>query len=795
MASRKGSASSPATANAVSDKQLRKLTTFLAELETNCNQALNDYYGTVVPSGDGPDLLGLDAPGNVEATIERLAQMIVCTVGKIDKRFSSKFLLLTGSTYEHYKINQPDEYDYMVRLDLLSSPSLYKENPPIALQVEENHLSPDGFSRIKVNDPGSLSDWEEFISDEGYLLPEKIKQHFFNLVRQAVRDPPIPSQEPTQLLLPAPGPNATPSLMSVHLDTDERWHAGLSGKLVDVGVLTDILHLDQKEQFFIGIADAPNDVYPNPREFSIRMNENGPAVTLDITIPESTALPGGKKVSMDLTLGIGFDGWPKTCDFPGRVSHSHVDSLHFHRVASKGYYLVPTGPHTEVQCDQPQLLWRLSHSPAEMELMTHYSHTSVPAMILRIVKIIIGLLSKPEQFTGMNALFTNFAPDQDSPKVRVVSSYVLKTLFLQELERYLDVQDWISTQIGERVLSILSALVEALKEGKLRSYFNSGYNILLRKEFTLDDCISDANVLEQFIQKLQEHISSAADTSPSMETSKFVKCMESELQVIDLWNALLWQSEVKERRGSKSQRSLEKLSFTPIQMRYLDALFCIIDHHYSSRGVSGSLFNGLTWSAEQHEDKSLNTVLKSLKEGDPNVADGVMRVLRVLEVIFHNLTSYDDIIHMKGDANTVAPCMHAVTPKMVFKSLAEQISTAPLKEDWAREKLGGRVVGTLTGIIGSLRKHQKQIMPFHTGSKWRPSADDYKHDLEMLTNYVHSLQKPSLHNGLCMAQVHRRWNSSELQGARAFCRRVSSRKEDPQPVLEEAANKGHRWAR
>ena len=67
-------------------------------------------------------------------------------------------------------MNEPDEYDYMVRLDSLSWPPLYPEDaaePPCTL-IEDDR-SPQGFGRLQLA-PEYRQTWAEFVDDDGLLM-------------------------------------------------------------------------------------------------------------------------------------------------------------------------------------------------------------------------------------------------------------------------------------------------------------------------------------------------------------------------------------------------------------------------------------------------------------------------------------------------------------------------------------------------------------------------------------------------------------------------------------------------
>ncbi|CAB0010492.1 unnamed protein product [Nesidiocoris tenuis] len=105
--------------------------------------------------------------------IERLIQRLIVGVSILDPRFSSKFLV----NLEPFKLSTKpgNSLSYLVRLDELSSPSLYPyggeeidEAGGPHCQLVEPEGGPQGFARLRISGPGSHR-WVEFVGSQGYL--------------------------------------------------------------------------------------------------------------------------------------------------------------------------------------------------------------------------------------------------------------------------------------------------------------------------------------------------------------------------------------------------------------------------------------------------------------------------------------------------------------------------------------------------------------------------------------------------------------------------------------------------
>ncbi|XP_043201284.1 uncharacterized protein LOC122370086 [Amphibalanus amphitrite] len=525
-----------------SPRQLRRLNDRFAWMEHSCNAALNSYYSAMQPRGGGPGLAQLDAVGTVEAAVERLVQRIVATVGARDPRFAACFLLSVGSSYEHYKVNEPDEYDYMVRLDSLSWPPLYPGDdaePPCELL--EDQRCPQGFGRLRLAER-HRDTWAEFVDGNGLLMRERLRDRFLALVREAVANP-----------------------ITNMRDVQEASLCGCSGKIVDIGVLEYILRLPPEQRFFLAIGDPRSDLFPDPSQLDIAVTCDGPSVKLDVQFPAGSCCGGGGalpgRVSIDLTLAVGLTGWPTRADFPDRVPLSSVDALVVHRAASKGFYMVPTEPHPSHPCAGRSTVWRVSMSAAEMELSTHYSHDSAPAAVLRVLKIISSQLSEPDTI-----LSRQLPPTQVKDLLSCVSTYMLKTLFYFELESDPELSNWGLGSVSRHVLRILDALEQALRYKNLRSYFFPGHNVILRKDCRPSEYTVDATVLERFLRTLHSASSAGDRLVRQLPERRWLRIhrrrVRQEERLLAVWLKLL----------ERQQRHLPAGQFSQQQVEYLDEL-------------------------------------------------------------------------------------------------------------------------------------------------------------------------------------------------------------------------------
>ena len=103
----------------------------------------------------------------IREKLERLVINILAQVGKRDKRFQST-LIKSGSVYEGVKVGQPDEFDFMIRIDSLT-------NKPSFHCCDKG----EGYVKLSMNEHG----WKEFNDEQNFFNPSQLCRHFKKLVK------------------------------------------------------------------------------------------------------------------------------------------------------------------------------------------------------------------------------------------------------------------------------------------------------------------------------------------------------------------------------------------------------------------------------------------------------------------------------------------------------------------------------------------------------------------------------------------------------------------------------------
>ncbi|XP_073970585.1 uncharacterized protein isoform X2 [Rhodnius prolixus] len=474
--------------------------------------ALNSYFSDLV---DNAECFAKD-PGNEKSLvlIERLIQRLVCGVGVLDSRFSSKFLI----TLEPHKLNNKpgNSLSYLVRLDELSSPSLYPETAGPTCHLVEPEGGPQGFARLRISGPGS-ENWAEFVSSQGYLRRDKVQERFVELLAQSA---------------------ARSNVIGRPCEVDESRVCGSPGKVVDATHLHRMLQTSAKEQLYYGTGESYSKKFPDPRDFRIAIVEGCSCVRLRVGMIYSRDIGVETDVEVTLVLGIGFTSWPNSAQFPARIDLTHPECLLYHQASTTGFYVVPAPPHPTLRCDDRPSTWQLRFPAAEQTLAKHYSAGSVPGRTLTVLRALLHDLRST----------TNGG--------HVLSDYMVKTLLWFKLEEAPALTQWTHDKLAIQVLTIADRLVTALRTQRHPSYFFPWFNIMLNSpgggtlHYTEEDYTHDAELLTYYLRRL-------TDSSPALA------------QCCDPWqkmeSALIakWTDVVTDLTPPQATRST-RLSFYPL---------------------------------------------------------------------------------------------------------------------------------------------------------------------------------------------------------------------------------------
>ncbi|XP_026672873.1 uncharacterized protein LOC108629099 [Ceratina calcarata] len=454
---------------------------------------LNTYFRSLVDEARNDSLITTPA---IETTIERLVQRLMLSVGNLDRRFSSIFLV---------SLNEPQRikrlrFEYLLRIDALSTPSVSSEE--ISRVCIEEDASLPGFIRLKVLGVGAEA-WQEYMDTTGRLRRDLVKSKLANLLATAIKQDIVDVQDDRVRVSP--------------------------GQVVDADVLDKILKQPHYCRIFYGSAMSDGPL-PEPRNYRVAMIEDAGGILLRI------GLDGFKSCEAEvrLLIGVGVSSWPSLADYPQRIPLYHCDALLHYTAAQSGMYAVAVGPYSGARCENRATLWRVRVLAAEKIMSQHYAVDSVPALTESVLLEILYQLREGYFLNlPMKSKVTRKGGSPLQDHLRIVSRHILRTVYRWSLERAGPdpLTSWAPDTLSRHVLLTLDELVAALKYQNLRCYFHPRCNVMLQCArggivHHEDSYVSDCRLLESYLGTLHYHSFSMTRSVP-----RPIDIMESELIV------------------------------------------------------------------------------------------------------------------------------------------------------------------------------------------------------------------------------------------------------------------------
>ncbi|XP_022806616.1 protein mab-21-like 2 [Stylophora pistillata] len=245
-------------------------------------------------------------------------------------------------------------------------------------------------------------------------------------------------------------------------------------------LLSDLSHLSSTsfhDAFFETLNKALRITDPLPQcwERIVKGCRKGPAVTLVLT------WRGQKyrrlQVYVDITPAIKFFHWPQWTDLSATTNPCNKTSStedwkesypkYLKEVVKLGFHLVPTF-----------IFWRASFSVAEMHILKMFGPESNRLTCYRCAKFL-----------------RDHYRDGDRS---VLTSYMLKTAFLFELEKFSDDKFWSNEQLFERLRGMLNFILIESKQEELGSYFVSSAPICNNER--------EYQILPKTVKDIMEHL-------------------------------------------------------------------------------------------------------------------------------------------------------------------------------------------------------------------------------------------------------------------------------------------------
>ena len=396
----------------------------------------------------------------IQRRVRKVINAILLEVRR-ENPFFKTTLINSGSFYEGTKVGMPDEFDFFIQLDALSSPEdvSFEELPCSTVCVFPSKAACENV-RFAFTDQEYGSHFFDFGDFE---WKRTIKTPFYNIFNSKAKN-----FEAYGMKVVLPYENyasKTPPALSKH----------------------------------------------------------GPAYTLLLEWNGGESdLYKGMKISVDLTLAVRINSKSTLrgleFDSPsGRVLKSVLDSLpYFLAVGSYRDPLSEEHPDYFKKKEEQypglrpiNFVLRCSQSSFEHLLFVQeFGSDSGQSKCLRLLKVLRDMMFPDAELsaeTGKTdkiedsklAYWICVADDFSNEADKLISSYVLKTLVLYEWQKNTDAELWTGSNLTQRLISILQDLVRRLKGKKLTSFFYSDYSLF--KKDSLDVDFSNAAAIIQIL--------------------------------------------------------------------------------------------------------------------------------------------------------------------------------------------------------------------------------------------------------------------------------------------------------
>ncbi|XP_025836461.1 uncharacterized protein LOC108742227 isoform X2 [Agrilus planipennis] len=424
---------------------------------------------------------------------ERLIQRLLCTVGILDPRFASKYLVALHDSERDFS----NKLEYIVRLDALSVPLLYSRDEPPQYVITEGgtEMCPHGYARLRFSG-NTAKIWSEFLNSGGYLRRDKIQARMVEMLAEA----------------------ASKQGVDCPTDIDDSTLCASPGKVVDPVVLHHILKIPPERHVYYGPVGNYSR-FPDPRDFRLAIVDEPSGIRLRIGFL-SPAI-ASVNIEVRLLVAIHIDSWPSTSDFPFRIPLWHADSLLYYRSAQTGMYLVGYGVHSSA--------WQIRVPAAEQMLLKNHSPFSTVTVLLKSLENILN---------GINAQHP-----KEEPFYKILNKYIVQTCVFFELEKdsfspMEILMNWSPRFLSTIVLQVLDDLIVCLRSQFLSNYFFKSANLLANPgHLCEEDYNLEANRIKACMLRMFDE--SLTSLKTDKEFKKFLNSQNTEMALMLKWRNLV----------------------------------------------------------------------------------------------------------------------------------------------------------------------------------------------------------------------------------------------------------------
>ena len=153
------------------------------------------------------------------------------------------------------------------------------------------------------------------------------------------------------------------------------------------------------------------------------------------------------------------------------------------------------------------------------------------------MKLFLNSALTPNLWILVADMNSGFIHQEDRESSKWISSYALKTLVLFEWERHPDDDQWVDSNLSQRLLNIVETLLDCLKHtGWMRSFFYKDYNVLPIEglDAFLPEAINRVTIILKWILAIRNgvHEYSFEDCLQNITKEVTLACRKTKLNVL-----------------------------------------------------------------------------------------------------------------------------------------------------------------------------------------------------------------------------------------------------------------------
>ena len=400
----------------------------------------------------------------IQRRVRKVINAILLEVWR-ENPFFKTTLINSGSFYEGTKVGKPDEFDFFIQLDAFSSPEdvNFKELPCSTVYVVPSKSACENV-RVAFTDREYGSHYMPLFDLRDFEWKRTIKTPFFKIFNSKAKDFEAYGMK---VVLPYEGDDIVkaPPPLSKHGPAYTlllEWNGGESDLYKEMKISVDLT-------------------------LAVRINSKSTLRGLEFDSPSGRVLKSVLE-RLPYFLAVG--------SYRDPLSEEHTDYFKKEEEQHPGFRPI-------------NFVLRCSQSSFEQLLFVQeFGSNSGQSKCLRLLKVLRDMMFPDAEHsaeTGKTdkiedsklAYWISIADDSSNEAVKLISSYVLKTLVLYEWQKNTNAKLWTGSNLSQRLISILQELVRRLKGKKLTSFFYSDYS-LFQKD-SLDVHFSNAAAIIQIL--------------------------------------------------------------------------------------------------------------------------------------------------------------------------------------------------------------------------------------------------------------------------------------------------------